>query len=543
MFDSKNETGGTLVKPILSLFWGFNDAENYKQRKNRELFNSIFVKNDYLDDLICSDKFFLIGEKGTGKTAYAVFLEINNYQNTRACLKFIRETDYSKFLSMKQEKHLQLSDYSSIWQVILLLLIANEIREEDLETSFFSKRGRLDSLKNAVNEYYVHAFTPEIVNTFSLVENSKIAAELFNKFLKASGEESRTQSFSESNFQVNLLYLERQFKEALAEIKLKQNRILFIDGIDIRPGSIPYSEYLDCIKGLANAIWTLNSSFFSQINDSKGRMRVVLLLRPDIFSSLSLQNSTNKLLDNSVFLDWRTTYPEYRTSKLFEVTDNMLRVQQEVKLDAGKAWDYYFPWESTSKKLNGDFDDSFVDFLRYSYSRPRDIVTIMNILHKTFKAKNRTDGHFKRSDFFNNEFLNAYSQYLMGSVKDQLSFYYTDEEYETFLAFFNFLNGQPRFSFQEYRSAYQKFAEYVLEKRNSIPEFVETDEKFLQFLYDTNVISYVEQAEFQNFVRWCYRERSLSNINPKVKMGLNYQVHRGLWKELNLGNQEMKETI
>ena len=30
-----------------------------------------FVKNSYLDDLLDSNVYFLIGEKGTGKTAYA----------------------------------------------------------------------------------------------------------------------------------------------------------------------------------------------------------------------------------------------------------------------------------------------------------------------------------------------------------------------------------------------------------------------------------------------------------------------------------------
>ena len=82
---------------------------------------------------------------------------------------------------------------------------------------------------------------------------------------------------------------------------------MFIDGINIRPDTIPYADYIDCIRGLANAAWTLNTGLFSDVKDSKGQFKVVLLLRPDIFNSLNLQNATNKLLDNSVFLDWRTT--------------------------------------------------------------------------------------------------------------------------------------------------------------------------------------------------------------------------------------------
>ena len=528
------------MKPIHSLNFGYNDAENYKKRENKQFFNKIFVKNWYLDQLLHNHIYFLIGEKGTGKTAYAVYLANNNYKETSSELKYIRETDYVKFISLKKSKHLELSDYTSVWKVILLLLLSNSITEEEIDNNIFTKKKKIRAVLQAVEEYYAYAFAPEIINAFSLVENSKYVAELFNKYLKASGEESRTLSFNESNFQINLMYIERQFKEALKGIKLNKNHILFIDGIDIRPGNIPYNDYLECIKGLANAVWELNSDFFSQIKDSKGRLRVILLMRPDIFNSLNLQNATNKLLDNSVFLDWRTTYPTYRTSKLFEVADTILRVQQDKELNFGDAWDCYLPWKSRSTNPIREYDDSFIDVLRISYSRPRDIITMLIFLKKIYESRRRNDTCFHKKELFSDEFKNSYSQYLMGSVRDQLSFYYTSEEYETFLAFFNFLNGKAEFSFQEYQEAYEKFTDYILEKRNSIPEFVETDEKFLQFLYDTNVICYIEETELEPLFRWCYRERSISNISPKVKLGVMYRVHKGLLKELNLGFWDMK---
>ena len=56
-----------------------------------------------------------------------------------------------------------------------------------------------------------------------------------------------------------------------------------------------FEDYLDCVKGLANAVWSINSVFFANIKDSKGRLRVVLLIRPDIFNSLGLQNQNSKI--------------------------------------------------------------------------------------------------------------------------------------------------------------------------------------------------------------------------------------------------------
>jgi polynucleotide 5'-kinase involved in rRNA processing len=75
------------MKKINELCLGFSDAENYMRRENKELFNKIFVKNCFLDHLLLPSTYFLIGEKGTGKTAYSVFLTNNFYKNTNCNIK------------------------------------------------------------------------------------------------------------------------------------------------------------------------------------------------------------------------------------------------------------------------------------------------------------------------------------------------------------------------------------------------------------------------------------------------------------------------
>lgn len=529
------------MKIIKDLELGFNDAENYRKRENKNLFNQIFVKNYFLDELLDSSKYFLIGEKGTGKTAYSVFLSNNHYKNNISNLKYIRETDYQKFVALKSKKHLELSDYTNIWMVIILLLFSDSIKIDDLDHFPINRTSKLRALKSAINEYYAHAFSPEIISVLNFIENSKLAAELISKHLKLGGEESINTTFSESRFQINLMYIQRQFENALSDLKLKDNHLLFIDGIDIRPGSIPYDEYLECIKGLANASWNLNNDFFSSIRDSKGRFRVILLLRPDIFNSIGLQNLTNKIRDNSVYLDWRTTYPSYRDSHLFELSDKLLAAQQEEALDFGKSWDYYFPWKIISTNPKRDYDPSFWKFLRLSYSRPRDIVTMVQLLQEEHVQKRESSSYFFDEAIFDDySFQNKYSQYLMGGIKDQLAFYYDESDYNMFLKFFNFLEGLNQFDYQHYIAAYNKFIEFVLNNHDDIPKFVDNENEFLQFLYDTNIICFIEDLEREKFFRWCYRERTPSNISPKVTPNTSYMIHYGLSKALNLGKQHKK---
>jgi len=526
------------MKPIRELNLGFGDAENYRRRENKDLFNTIFVKNEFLDKLLDLSSYFLIGEKGTGKTAYSVFLNNNEYKETISHLKYLRETDYQKFVTLKTEKHLQLSDYASIWKVIILLLLAKSISTEEINNNPFARNRRIKAILQAIDDYYRNAFAPEILYALKWIEDTKVAAELITKYLKVTGEGGGSSTVEESRFQVNLLYVQHQLETALSSIKLRRNHILFVDGIDIRPGTIPYTDYLDCVKGLANAVWSINNDFFSAIKDSPGRFRTVLLVRPDIFNSIGLQNLTNKVRDNSVFLDWRTTYPYYRNSKIFELSDRLLSSQQLDKdtFPLGSAWDYYFPWKLTSSNFDRDFDPSFIAFLRASYSRPRDIVTMVSLLHEEFITNNRPlDSVFPQEDFQSHEFQNKYSEYLMGGIKDQLAFYYDAEDYAMFLHFFNFLDGMAEFDYQTYGKAYDSFTDYVLNKHDDIPEFVETSEGFLQFLYDTNILCYIEDTKSEPLFRWCYRERSPSNISPKAKPGLRYRIHYGLFKALNVG--------
>lgn len=525
------------MENICDLDLGFNDAENYRKKDYKTLFNQIFVKNYFLDELLQSSKYFLIGEKGTGKTAFAVFLSNNHYKENISELKFIRETDYQKFVTLKSKKHLEFSDYTNIWYVIILLLITKSIQKKELDHLHFNKTTKLNALLQAIDEYYTHAFAPEIMSVLNFIENSKFAAELITKHLKVVGEDTVNTSFTESRFQINLMYIQKQFETALSSLKLKNNHILFIDGIDIRPGSIPYNEYLDCIKGLANATWNINNDFFGKIKDSKGRFRIILLLRPDIFNSIGLQNLTNKIRDNSVYLDWRTTYPSYRSSHLFELSDNLLKAQQKKDIgEIGETWDHYFPWQSQSTSHERDFDPSFYKFLRLSYSRPRDIITMMQILKEEHNLNNRGESSkFVASLFENYNFQNKYSQYLMGGIKDQLSFYYNESDFNMFLNFFHFLEGNFEFTYSMYVIAYQKFIDFVLNNHNDIPAFVETANGFLQFLYDTNILCFIEDIDNQRFFRWCYRERTPSNISPKVSPDVLYRIHYGLTKALHIG--------
>ena len=304
-------------------------------------------------------------------------------------------------------------------------------------------------------EYYENAFAPEISTILKVVDESEIVARIISKFVEAGGNVKTVTEFSKERFQTNLLFIEKSFSDAVQKLQLSKSVNLFIDGIDVRPDSIPYSDYLKCIQGLTTAAWILNTELFANLRDSKGHIRVILLLRPDIYSSLSLQNATNKLLDNSVFLEWRTTYQNYLHSSLYKVANKILSYQQDF-CDATEIWERYFPWRfSTTSPNTRDYDTAFMEFLKISLSRPRDILVILHFLRNIMV--NEGSGHKKEFSsivFRSDEFQNCYSEYFMGSLKDQLSFYYSSVDFAHFLKFFDLF----KFSDFDYQTFVDNFS-------------------------------------------------------------------------------------
>jgi hypothetical protein len=218
----------------------------------------------------------------------------------------------------------------------------------------------------------------------------------------------------------------------------------------------------------------------------------------------------------------------------------LLSSQQNTKLSEGQAWDYYFPYTISSRGKEND--SSFISFLRYSYYRPRDIITMLIILRDNFNQQGKNvNSVFSQDDFDHLDFRRKYSEYLLGEIKDHLAFYYSPSDYQLFLKFFEYLKGKVSFSYSEYLEAFKNYSNFLDENIKKIimkPTFVLTADGFLQFLYELNIICYVEETEDSDiFLRFCFRERNPSDISPKVKTHLRYEIFYGISRALNLGKK------
>ena len=534
------------MKPFTDLNLGFTNAENYRLRANKNLLDKYFVRDSYLERLLNPNIYFLVGEKGTGKTAYSTYLRNNKYKGKNAFAYDVRQTEYQKFLELKRLGHLPLSQYSEVWRTLLLILSATSILEKSATPDFLRRFTRLAALKRAIDDFYNNAFAPEIIKILDFVESHEKSTSVLAKYGPAEGKiegKGKTETKdSKSVFQTNLLKIRHHFEGAIENLHLDEDYIVFIDGIDVRPAEISYEDYFECVRGLIEAVWSINTDFLANIKDSKGRIRVVLLVRPDIFLRTGLHNVNTKIRDNSVVLNWMTSDKDYRGSTLFTVADRLLSAQQDESSTLGQAWDNYFQFNE-NKPEAGEHEseresNSFVSFMRLSYYRPRDISAMLGTM-QSILTKKGARSFVTRKDFNDPSFRDSHADYLLGEIRDQLLFYYSQEEFDLFIHFFSHLKGKRKFSYQQFVLAMNEFVAECSDSGKSLPQFFESADIFLQFLYEQNVICYIETDDedqsAERFVRWCFRERTPSNLSPKIRTNVNYDIFQGLTKALNVG--------
>ena len=518
------------MKTIQELNLGYSDAENYGKKSEKSFFNQVFFDDQDIDKLKHESTYFLIGEKGTGKTACAIYFKNQEFDNIKSTHNYVRETEYVKFIQMKQQKALVLSDYTSIWKVMIYLMISQQIYEDSKSWSTTYDKMKFKKLMETISNFYQNAFQPEFIHAIEFANAAETTAKLVMPIvpLEASISAQTHIHDTQTTFQTSLFAIEKAFKDAISSIKLSKHHYLFIDGIDFRPHHIPFENYLECVKGLANAVWSLNNDFFANIKDSNGRIKIVLLARPDIFNSFGLQNQNTKIKDNSVLLTWKTNYKNYKTSRLYKLVLKYLTYEQY----SDNIWQHYFPF--TISDFNSNEQNPFIRLLRLSLFRPRDILTMLKILQSLEITDNREALCFSKETFESSEFLKEYSNFMLGEIKDHMSFYYTVDEYELFIKFFLYLNGKSRFNYDDYCRTFQEFKD-----NNDItgcPLLPKDNDTFLQLLYDLDIICVISTTEQgEPFFSWCHRDRTPMNLSPKVKTGYEYEVHYSLRKALSLG--------
>lgn len=203
-----------------------------------------------------------------------------------------------------------------------------------------------------------------------------------------------------------------------------------------------------------------------------------------------------------------------------------------------EAWEHYYEEQKTDGA-------TFKKLLKSTFQKPRDILTFIKISRELrIKSGNGKDTHFPYDSLSSPILTRKFSDYLLGETRNYSAFYMTPTDFQNYIKFFQYLNGQPRFSYREFEIAFEKFSQWAKGESIKAQEFLRDAESLLQFFYDVNIIGYSEQTEGRGEIyhHWSYRERSLNDIAPKVKSNSRLIINPGISKSLDIGKSFKLES-
>lgn len=509
---------------FLALKFPSEEADSYLIPENRNTINSFFYKGGAYDKLRESSTYFLVGGKGSGKTAYSAYFCSRAIEGgIKSKYYQIHVDDYNKIIQMKKEGKLTYTDYVTLWKAALLIKLCASLDKTEI-----SLRGKFGFLKieNLLNKYNFTRFTEDTFSPISYMDSSEFVESGRLKAAKG-GIEPNVGYSKKKNEQVTMqksIYVDEwvrfinEISQEIERIRLSNTHYLFVDGIDIRPQNIEFESYSECVYSLIRAVYDINFSILSKIKDrKKGRLQIIVLTRLDIFLHSGLSNPECKLHDNSAYLDWYTSEKkeEYRYSDLYGVVNNFL--------GAGNGEDKWRDYFGFSINRGNQSLDSFVYFLRLTTQKPRDYVKLLSIIQGICKKKNIAPSNaIVESD----DFQKQYSSYFVGRIKTALSFRYDDVAIECLFSYLRTI-GKHTLKLRELKNKYNGF-----HKKAVLESYFEDYNGVMKVLFDNDMIGI---HEGNGIYRWKFKEIKesiyeyeypIERINDNTEIRFNWALEK-----------------
>lgn len=267
--------------------WGEDDA------KNDLSLEKYFVEFPGYEEILKGGKRYIIGRKGTGKSAILQKLRLQAEADPTSFAMDISLRDFplTDFKSIGDRSLQDKSKYVSAWKFLLLTELANLIMQDN---SVEDTPG-LEQLKRFLQDNFPEGIS--VADTISRLKQNENKIALAYSFL--SGEHGAL-SATETTAQVHYNKAVKALEKMLEDVHTDSTFIILIDELD--EGYQGKNTNLNLvILSLLRAVEELSN--FSRRNPVK--CLPVLALRSDIFDALE-DNDLNKLDDYVLRLNWTT---------------------------------------------------------------------------------------------------------------------------------------------------------------------------------------------------------------------------------------------
>jgi hypothetical protein len=462
-----------------------------------------FLDQNYWSEIVESNKFFVIGRKGTGKSA--IYKWINNRQYEKGIL--ISNLSFSCFpfenlLSLSDDNFSRPNQYQSIWKNIILCELTRLISSDEGVSEF------TDEYKE-IKDFYQYKFGNNLKSLFAEITTHTKKSGLglvFQGFGPQIQNESTTQfrndcsKITEINSRLEALilaYLKTSTRSYIIQFdQLDDNYTLFIDD----------RKYFEALISLFKVIYRLNNEIY-QINSN---VKVIAYLRSDIYNQFSSRDPDSAKFDYHTFsLNWTIiNRNDWNNPPLLQLIN--IRIQRSNEPDIHKTSFNFIFNPSQLRLIENNKESSLFRFIIHrTFHRPRDLVQFCIKIQDQAKRQNRiTSNVISAAE-------KEYSLWLIDELKNEISPVINSTE-----TLFSFLRnfGNCPFSAEEFR------AKFLSGRNRNIQK---SPEALLRYLYELGIIQNVQKTDSGNRYYSIIRNEK-SHFEPQLDSVLHSGIIKGL---------------
>lgn len=465
--------------------------ENWKLDAKTEDTERYFFHVRELERIIAGKRSYVIGRKGTGKTAISQFIGGFNDPNVFTEKLSFKNFPFNELYSLKNAGYTAPNQYITLWKYIIYsyickMMARNEAisNEAQIPLKALYAPEPVESLQRWIKKWTANDFSLHILGTGGKIgfKENAVADSWVNRVDTL--ENIIAKYIDDSAYYVVFDELDEDYKNIIDKSQ--------------------YENYTHLLTGLFMAVQDIKSTF----KDKRYRIFPIIFLRDDIYSVLTDADKT-KWDDFKIDLEWDKN--KIRDLLAFRISRAMNASGALLPFDS--AWKHLFDLRPVETGHRQSSRMSAFDFMaRSTHLRPRDFTKYIQACAEA--TENGTDriaaDTVKKVD-------KAFSSYLKRELIDEIHGVIPDIS-----SVFDVISQIRKQTFSE-----REFRE-VFERKNKEGSIRETDAAFiLRILFIFSVIGNQPRQVNQTVFRYIIRD-----AEPNFKE--NFVVHRGLLKALQI---------
>lgn len=474
-----------------------------------------------IDSILTNDTYYLIGNKGTGKTALLLYIgnKLREQDKESICSTILFKTEYDnsdrvrieslkkqifQTLDLTEDNKQDLCSYISIWKLTLYVKIIIDNKNNDY--SIFLNNINWKSFEELVNRMSDIAdirASDELKLINDIPQNITIDVGKDRWNIAISEERvpfpQRGDSIELVNFDKAMIYVDKLFS-SLTRTTIPY--CMCIDELETSASSNNYVRDLHMIYDWMEVVWQFNSTI-KKCNYDK--MKIILSVRQEIIRAVErmfVGNEVNKKrLSYGQRVEWKFIQEKAGIhTPLIQIMLKKIMISSEE--DREKKYDEvltkWFP------PVIGD--ENICDFIYdRTWGKPRDVVRFLYLAIENAQNQEIFDKNLLIS------ILQEYSSDSRTEIEEEMSAIYSNEEIGDLINSVD--NFKESFSSEEYEA-------YVAE-RFSTSKILENTQSALKILYLYGVIGC--QNDKIEKVNWAYKGDTFAEGNS-----WRYIIHSGL---------------